>query len=508
MSVQAVDVDMRLTPGAEEAISRIDSFGQRPVTFRLDNGDFPVDSVMAIDPSAFDRTYAAAFRTDVEARRKPYSITAEGVAVLDVMGPLARRAFESWFWFMDGYDFIEQRFAAALKDPDVEALVMRLDSPGGVASGMVETASAMRRAKVASGKRVYAYADDLAASAAYGLASAADEIWLPESGMVGSVGVIGVLSEQSSLLKKIGINVRVITTGEHKADGHPAVPLTEEVVKRYQARIDHLGDLFFSLVADGRNMSTKDVKALEAGIFQGSAAVRAGLADGISGFEDLVTKAVRSIKSGATSGASGRERVHMATEATAATRGSAGTGDSSPPDHKVFALACALAASASESEVLSAISDLRGMRNALTNLTGKTDSSEALGVVQAGLIAAKAVPDLQKQLTELKAADTQRDVDACIESGKTAGKITNTETETQLRVLGATNPAQLKALLAALPVLVTTQTSATREAATNGSVTLSTEEREVARQLGVTPEAYVEARKAHEAEATNAQKGS
>jgi len=472
--------------------------------YRLDGTSFPIDAVMAIDPAAFDRTFISAFRTETKAKQKPYAMAAGGVAVIDIMGPLARRAFASWFWFIDGYDFIEERFAAAMDDPEVDAVVLRIDSPGGSASGAFDAVSRMRGAKLAAGKTVFTYADDLAASAGYALATVGDKIFLPESGMIGSVGVIGVLAEQSAALKEAGINVRVLTTG---ADGHPAVPMTEAMVKRYQARIDHLGGLFFAQVADARGMTAGAVKALEAGVFQGADAIKAGLADGISTFDDVVDM-IRQAKTGSTGGV-GKERVHMATQATAANSGSAGTGDSSPPTSKtiaLIALSMGLAASASDEEVMQCAAELRGLREQVFALTGKTEASEALGVLQAASMAAKAVPDLQKRLGELQAEGIARNVDAAISAAKLAGKVTNAEMESQLRQVGEANLGQLTALLQALPALVT-QATATREPSKDATGVLSASDMTVAKQLGLTREQFIEARKAQAADAALAQEG-
>ena len=512
-SLPADPVPMRVVDDMREVkFGPVDFDLERPppgtaAGYRLDGTSFPIDAVMAIDPAAFDRTFISAFRTETKAKQKPYAMAAGGVAVIDIMGPLARRAFASWFWFIDGYDFIEERFAAAMDDPEVDAVVLRIDSPGGSASGAFDAVSRMRGAKLAAGKTVFTYADDLAASAGYALATVGDKIFLPESGMIGSVGVIGVLAEQSAALKEAGINVRVLTTGAEKADGHPAVPMTEAMVKRYQARIDHLGGLFFAQVADARGMTAGAVKALEAGVFQGADAIKAGLADGISTFDDVVDM-IRQAKTGSTGGV-GKERVHMATQATAANSGSAGTGDSSPPTSKtiaLIALSMGLAASASDEEVMQCAAELRGLREQVFALTGKTEASEALGVLQAASMAAKAVPDLQKRLGELQAEGIARNVDAAISAAKLAGKVTNAEMESQLRQVGEANLGQLTALLQALPALVT-QATATREPSKDATGVLSASDMTVAKQLGLTREQFIEARKAQAADVALAQEG-
>jgi signal peptide peptidase SppA len=465
----------------------------RTATYRLDGGSYPLEAVMAIDPMSFDQVFStlaghegglqSRLSAERDSESKPYRMV-RSTAQIDIMGPLARRGYEGWFWSIDGYDFIESRFAAALADPTVESVVLHIDSPGGAASGVFETAARMRAMAKASGKKVVAYADDMAASAAYALATAADEIYLPESGIVGSIGVLGVLAEQSVMLQKLGINVRVVTTGQQKADGHPAVALTEDVVKRYQARVDHLGDLFFALVAEARNMTPRDVKRLEAGVFQGAAAKAAGLADGVMSFAEVLDTMTSASNAGQTSG---KERVEMTIDATAATSGSAKL--------MAIALACGLAASATESEIIDQATSLRGLRESLFAATGKGTGAEALGVVQAGMIATKAVPGLQQELQDLKKAEATRRVDACVVQAKHDGKITNAATERELRALGATHPEQLEALVAALPVLVTTAATATREVAPSDDAVWTEADAQVAKQLGLTRQQMLESKK-------------
>src|SRR5262249_41247650 len=134
----------------------------------------------------------------------------------------------SWLWH--SYEDLAVEAARALEHELVKALVLKIDSPGGVASGMGEAHRAIRRMSARAGKPIYAYSDELAASAAYHLASACTEVWLPESGHVGSVGVILCTIDETQALKKAGLAVRYLVTGARKADLHPGQPVTDDVV--------------------------------------------------------------------------------------------------------------------------------------------------------------------------------------------------------------------------------------------------------------------------------------
>lgn len=188
----------------------------------------------------------------------------------------------------DSYEGIYCRVAEAFTS-DAERVILRIDSPGGVVSGLNETVKAIRRLKETTGKALIAFVDELAASAAYGLATAADEIYLPPSAIVGSVGVISQMVSVSEADKKAGIDVQVITSGERKADGHMHAPLTDDAVAAERVRVMQAAQAFWKMVAKSRGMSVDEVRGLEAAIFMGRKAVAAGLADELMSFEDLLS---------------------------------------------------------------------------------------------------------------------------------------------------------------------------------------------------------------------------
>lgn len=205
------------------------------------------------------------------------------VSVVTIDGPLEHRS--SWW---DGYDAIIERFRAACGDENTTSIVLRLSSPGGDCAGLFECARMMRESAAKSGKRVVAFADESAYSAAYALACVADEIYLPASGGVGSVGVIATCLDRTALNERVGLNVAVIHAGARKADCHPDVPLSEEAIAGVQEDVDALAGMFRELVAGARSLAVEDVEALEAACLMGADAVAAGLADGILGFDELL----------------------------------------------------------------------------------------------------------------------------------------------------------------------------------------------------------------------------
>lgn len=248
-------------------------------------------------PSAVDRVLSLAFRAatsegtagyfgDAEGA---YSVDADGVAHVRVEGPLAQRAWSCWMFGGDGYDAIESRVRAALSDPRSRSLVIEYDSPGGEVAGCGVCADAIRAAAEASGKPVVSYVGELAASAAYWLASAADAIVTPASGVLGSIGVIATRIEEGP--RGDGRKVHLITSGARKADGHPTVPLSEEELAATQEKINAWADVFAGAVAARRGMTSEAVRGLEADVFIVADAVAKGLADRVGNLSSAVTMA-------------------------------------------------------------------------------------------------------------------------------------------------------------------------------------------------------------------------
>lgn len=200
---------------------------------------------------------------------------------------------------MTGEDTVQEARRRAWYDDSVEipdpeppkAVVLRLDSPGGVVSGLNETVRCIRRMSKEHGIPVYAYVDELAASAAYALACSASEIYIPRSGICGSIGVISTMYDQVAADKKMGVNFVTLTSGKRKADGHPHVPVSDEARAAEQGRVDKMARDFFRLVSKARGISPSEVASFEAGIFLGKDARRAGLADAVMSWREFVAYA-------------------------------------------------------------------------------------------------------------------------------------------------------------------------------------------------------------------------
>ncbi len=174
----------------------------------------------------------------------------DGVAVISVEGVIDRTARISFFTglpYTAGQDRIRAGIEAALNDPAVSAIMLSLNSPGGLVAGTRELADFIVEA--AGRKPCAAYADGLCASAAYWLASATGRVYAPLTAQVGSIGVIAVLTDWSKAAEKAGVARTVLASGKWKAAGSPDKPLTDEERELFQRRLAGLHAIFRQDVA-------------------------------------------------------------------------------------------------------------------------------------------------------------------------------------------------------------------------------------------------------------------
>lgn len=158
-------------------------------------------------------------------------------------------------------------------------VVMRIDSPGGFVSGCMETARAIRALADGSGKRLVAYVDGQACSAAYALACVAHSVVTPQSGTIGSIGVLMARTDASEALASAGVRLHLIKSGARKGDGTSEVPVSADELAAIQDTVDTQAALFFAHVAAHRPVTVDQVAALQAGLRIGANAVAVGLAD-------------------------------------------------------------------------------------------------------------------------------------------------------------------------------------------------------------------------------------
>jgi len=222
-----------------------------------------------------------------------------GVAVIPIRGVIANR--------MSGMEessggvsaeIIGAMIAQVAADPGIGTIVYDVDSPGGTVPGIQELAAQMFALR--GQKKQIAQVNDLAASAAYWLASQADEIVSIPSGTAGSIGVFTAHSDLSKALENEGVDVTLISAGKYKLEGNPFEPLSDEAKVFLQARVDDAYAQFVKDVARGRGVTPAAVRN---GFGEGRAlpakdAKAAGLIDRIDTMDNTLVRLVGRKQSG------------------------------------------------------------------------------------------------------------------------------------------------------------------------------------------------------------------
>jgi protease IV len=168
------------------------------------------------------------------------------------------------------------------KDKSIKALVVHIDSPGGTVVG--GEALYLHLRKVAEAKPVVAVMSDLATSAGYMTAIAADQIFARRSTVTGSIGVIMQTTDITGLLGKIGIKPEAIKSAPLKAQPNPLEPMSAKARAAAQAVVTDMFNMFVEMVVERRKMTKSKVTRLADGrVYTGRQALQNGLIDAIGG---------------------------------------------------------------------------------------------------------------------------------------------------------------------------------------------------------------------------------
>lgn len=229
-------------------------------------------------------------------RRQEAASGAEGgaVAVVPVAGIIAHRARAVQNLSSPAStstELLGAQLRELMGDARVGAIVLDVDSPGGTVDGVPELAAEIRRMR-GQGKPIVAVANALAGSAAYWIASQADELVVTPSGQVGSIGVFTVHEDLSKRLEAEGRKLTLISAGKFKTEGHPYAPLGDEAFAAVKAKVDAYMAMFVSGVAQGRGVPVAQVRD---GFGQGRTliardAVAEGMADRVDTLEHVIER--------------------------------------------------------------------------------------------------------------------------------------------------------------------------------------------------------------------------
>lgn len=223
--------------------------------------------------------------------QRPSARTVSNVAVLPLHGLIAPR-MNAMTQISGGTstDVFGAVFQRVMDNPEVTAVAIDVDSPGGDVFGIEELAAIIRGAR--GSKPIVAVANHLAASAAYWLASQADEVIVSPSSMIGSIGVIAAHTDLTAAAAKAGVKTTYITAGRFKSENAPGEPLTDEARADMQAKVDEFYRVFVKDVARGRGVTPQAVREGfgEGRIVQAREAVKLGMADGVATMDQVVER--------------------------------------------------------------------------------------------------------------------------------------------------------------------------------------------------------------------------
>lgn len=250
----------------------------------------------AIDPDALqhitatlDKTHAglSLFAERPLAKTRTATIR-NGVAIIPIQGVITPR-LDLFTLIMGGtaMDSLALDLQAALDDTEVKAILLDIDSPGGIAVGTSEMADIIKNAN--SIKPVWAYAGRNCCSAAYWLASAADKILCHKSALLGSIGVVSTTYVQEQPDKDGYKHIEIVSSNAKNKRPDPRTP---EGLETIRTELDALESEFINVVATNRNLPEAVIKSDfgAGGVLMGGAAVAVGMADSLATYETALTQ--------------------------------------------------------------------------------------------------------------------------------------------------------------------------------------------------------------------------
>lgn len=226
------------------------------------------------------------------AERRAYEVI-DGVAVIPAQGSLSQRvAGLDPYSGLVGYNQIERKFDMAMADDSVRAILFDVDSPGGQVAGCFDLARKIASMSARNGgKPIVGAANEQACSAGYALLSACDEIYMPDTAIVGSIGVWTMLVDMTRNLDRDGIEITMVRAGDRKARGAWFEKADKETVSKLMAWVENTREQFAALVAENRSLPIASVLEQEGDWFYGDEAGERGLVDGFGPMEMIFNRA-------------------------------------------------------------------------------------------------------------------------------------------------------------------------------------------------------------------------
>lgn len=213
--------------------------------------------------------------------------TSAHTAVVEIKGEIASGSNAS-------AELIVAAMRSAFEDSGSRAVVLLINSPGGspVQAGIIN--DEMVRLKAKYNKPLYAVVEESCASAAYYIASAADEIFVDKASIVGSIGVLMDGFGFTGVMDKVGVERRLLTAGENKGFLDPFSPMSAKQHEYAQQMLDQIHEQFIGVVKKGRGDRLHETPELFSGLFwTGQQAIALGLADKLGSVDYVAREVVK-----------------------------------------------------------------------------------------------------------------------------------------------------------------------------------------------------------------------
>jgi signal peptide peptidase SppA len=224
--------------------------------------------------------------------QRPYQVV-NGVGLVEINGAIVKKA--NLFTEVSGgasTQLIGNMLDQAANDPEVNSIILMVDSPGGTVDGTQQLANKVRAIRD-SGKTINAWIDGCGCSAGYWIPSGANKIFIADSTTtVGSIGVVQTHIDTSAADAMDGIKRTDITAGKYKRIASSNAPLSEEGQAEIQSQLDQIYSVFVEDVAANRGVSVETVlnDMADGRVFIGQKAIDAGLVDGVATLEQLIAE--------------------------------------------------------------------------------------------------------------------------------------------------------------------------------------------------------------------------
>lgn len=232
--------------------------------------------------------------------QRPFELTREGIAIIPVSGPMMKSVSS-----MSGGTStirLRQQIRSARKDNEVLGAMLVLDTPGGTVKGNRDLADEV--AAFAAAKPIYAFTEDLTASAGVSVASQANKRFANNAtALYGCMGTYSVLVDASGRAEQLGLKVHVIKTGAYKGMGEPGSEITAEQLVEAQRIVNALNEGYLELIARGLQKPIEMIRSLADGrVHTAADAQGMGLIDGVQAFEQTYEQLVAATRKSTWSG--------------------------------------------------------------------------------------------------------------------------------------------------------------------------------------------------------------